>query len=342
MANMKDVAKLAGVSVSTVSHIINGTRFVKEDTKNRVMDAIRQTGYIHNTIARSLVTSSTQTIGLAISAISNFYFADIIAAIERSARASGHTLLLADTHDDLDEELRVVQALHQRRVDGVLLATAGDADSESLQYLQDLGVPTVLVDRCASTKFDQVGTENIEATAELTGHLTEHGHQRIGLIAGRELLRTTVERERGWRLGLQRANLKPDRRLVASGQSSADFAEAAVERLLSEPDPPTALVVANNHMTIGVMSALTRLGVSVPDDLALAVFDDFEWANYFHPRLTAMAQPIGDIGACAIETLLSRIADPKRPTTTVQLPATFKRRESCGCQAPTRPAKEQP
>lgn len=332
MANMKDVAELAGVSVSTVSHIINGTRFVKEDTKDRVMEAIRQTGYIHNTIARSLVTSSTQTVGLAISAISNFYFADIIAAIESSARAAGFTLLLADTHDDPEEELRVVQALHQRRVDGVLLATAGDAEAESLHYLHDLGVPTVLVDRCASERFDQVGTENVEPTATLTAHLAEHGHERVALIGGRDRLRTTIERERGWRLGLQRRGLSPDPLLVASGQSSADFAAAAVERLLSGPRPPTALVVANNHMTIGVMAALSRRGVSVPDDLALAVFDDFEWANYFHPRLTAMAQPIGEIGARSIELLLGRIAEPKRPTETVQLPAAFKRRESCGCE----------
>lgn len=149
MVTMADVARQAGVSVSTVSHIVNGTRFVKEDTAQRVLAAIRETGYTPNTLARSLATQNTKTIGLAISAISNFYFADIVAAMESAARAAGYTLLLVDTHDDADEELQVIQALHQRRVDGIIYAASTDASGAALRYLAELSVPTVLVDRCA-------------------------------------------------------------------------------------------------------------------------------------------------------------------------------------------------
>ncbi len=331
MATMADVALHAGVSVSTVSHVINGTRYVKEETVDAVMRAIRETGYVHNTIARSLVTASTQTIGLAISAISNFYFADIIAAILNAARAAGYTLLLADTYDDPDEELRVVQALHQRRVDGLLLAPCSAADGPALSFLTELGVPTVLVDRCASEKFHQVGTENVEATAGLVQHLAEHGHRRIGVIAGRQTVRTSNERLDGYRLGLQRTGLPFDESLVAVGDSTASEAETAVTALLSAPKPPTALVVTNNHMTIGVMRVLTARGVKVPSDLALAVFDDFEWASLFSPKLTAIAQPIPQIAAQAVTMLTSLIADRRQEARTVRIDPVFMRRESCGC-----------
>lgn len=331
MATMADVARRAGVSVSTVSHVLNGTRFVKDATRRQVMAAIHETGYTPNTIARSLVTASTQSLGLAMSAISNFYFTDLVSAIESSARTAGYTLLLADTHDDPDDELRVVQALHQRRVDGVLLAPATGARGSTLRYLTDLGVPAVLVDRCASARFDQVGTENEAPTARLVRHLAERGHRRIGLIAGLPKLRTSVERRRGYRAGLHDAGLPYDPGLVADGGSHADRAEPAVERLLDRPDPPTALVVANNHMTIGAMRALRRRGVRVPDDMAVASFDDFEWADTFAPRLTTIAQPIAEIGAQAVDLLLARLADPGRPPRTIRLPATFMHRDSCGC-----------
>lgn len=331
MATMADVARRAGVSVSTVSHVLNGTRFVREATRDQVMAAVRDTGYTPNTIARSLVTASTQSLGLAISAISNFYFTDLVSAIESSARAAGYTLLLADTHDDPDEELRVVRALHQRRVDGVLLAPATGARGATLRYLTELRVPAVLVDRCASARFDQVGTENEAPTALLVRHLAEHGHRRIAMIAGLAKLRTSVERIRGYRTGLRAAGLAYDPGLVVNGGSHADRASPAVERLLDLPDPPTALVVGNNHMTIGAMRALRRRGARVPGDMAVTSFDDFEWADTFAPRLTTIAQPIHEIGAQAVGLLLERLADPGRPPRTVRLPATFMHRDSCGC-----------
>ncbi|GAB3677293.1 LacI family DNA-binding transcriptional regulator [Actinocorallia lasiicapitis] len=332
MATMADVARQAGVSVSTVSHVINGTRFVADETRQKVLTAVESTGYIQNTVARSLVTSSTKSIGLAISAISNFYFADLVAALESQVRLAGYTLLLTDTHDDPEEELKVVQALHQRRVDGILLATeAHGPGSAALRYLDELSIPTVLVDRCASARFDQVGTENVESSAHLVVHLAQLGHRRIGLVAGREGLMTSTERLHGYRLGLSRSGLEPDPALIAQGRSNGAVAEAAVAALMELPDPPTALFVANNHMTIGVMRALDRRGVRVPEDVALTVFDDFEWASIFRPRLTAIAQPIREIATRSVELLAERIADPDRPPRTVRLKPRFMHRDSCGC-----------
>lgn len=336
MATMAEVARQAGVSVSTVSHIVNETRFVKEDTKQRVMEAIRRTGYTHNTVARSLATQSTQTLGLAISAMSNFYFADIVGAMEAAARAAGYTLLLVDTHDDPAEELQVIQALHQRRVDGILYAPSTDSDGAALQYLADLDVPCVLVDRCAWNRFDQIGSENVRATARLTSHLAKHGHERIAFVSGQPRVRTFAERAEGYRRGMADAGLSCDESIMASGPPGANFAAEIVNRFLEARRPPTAIVTANNHLSIETLRVLRERGLTVPDDIALTVFDDFEWADLFHPTLTAMAQPIEAIGSGAVSLLLERMADPTRAVRTIRLDPGFVHRESCGCGATAR------
>lgn len=328
---MADVAKEAGVSVSTVSHVINSTRTVREETRNLVLAAIERTGYTHNTIARSLVTASTRTIGLAIPVVTNAYFTDVVHAIETAASTASYTLLLVDSREDPEHELRAVRALHERRVDGMIVAPAADPQRRALSYLAANAVPTVLVDRLASDAFDQVGPENEEPIAALVQHLAELGHRRIGLVAGLPGLTTTDERVAGYRLGLSRNGLPYDPALVAVGGSQTDPARAAVHRLLALPDPPGALVVGNNLMTIGAMRALREAGRTVPGDVALTAFDDFEWADLVTPRLTTMAQPRADLGRVAVELLMSRLADPSQPPRTVRLAPRFMHRESCGC-----------
>ncbi|MFC7307207.1 LacI family DNA-binding transcriptional regulator [Streptomyces monticola] len=331
MAKMADVARRAGVSVSTVSHVINATRHVSEETRASVLEAVRATGYTHNTVARSLKTSNTLTLGLAVSAVGNFHFAELVSAVDATTRASGYTLLMADTHDDPAEELRVVRMLHERRVDGLLLATSTGPRGAALRYVKNAGLPTVLIDRCASPAFDQIATANVEATARLVDHLADLGHHRIGMVAGRRSLRTSSERLRGWRCGMERKGLEASSDLVVAGDSQAYPAELATLRLMSAPDAPTALVTGNNQMTLGVLRALTRLGLKVPSDVALCAFDDFEWADLLQPALTAIAQPVEATGRQAVELLIERIADPEGKRRTVLLEPTFVHRASCGC-----------
>ncbi|MGF7239285.1 MAG: LacI family DNA-binding transcriptional regulator [Frankia sp.] len=331
MVTMADVARVAGVSVSTVSHVINETRTVREETRAAVLDAIQRTGYTHNTIARSLVTASTRSIGLAIPVVTNPYFTDVVHAIETETSTVRYTLLLVDPQEDPGHELRAVRALHERRVDGIIVAPASDAADPALAYLAANNVPTVLVDRLASEAFDQVGPENVEPTAVLAGHLASLGHSRIGLVAGRPGLTTTDERVRGYWLGLQRAGLPADPALVVGGESQVEPGRRAVHKLLSLPEPPTALVVANNLMTIGALQALREAGRRVPDDVALTSFDDFEWSDLVTPRLTTMAQPRFELGRTAVGLLMRRLAEPDRPPRTFRLAPTFMHRESCGC-----------
>lgn len=334
---MAEVARAAGVSVTTVSHVINGTRKVNRDTEQAVRKALEATGYTNDVIARSMRTGSTATIGLAISAISNPYFTDVVHSVESHSSQAGYTLLLVDTHDDPDRELKAVQQLTSRRVDGVILAPSPQPD-KTLAYLGSRRTPTVLIDRQLDVALDQVGAENVGPTTQLVEHLHDLGHTRIGLIAGLDGLSTSQERVEGYRQALRNRRVRYSRDLVANGGSTEGQAQEAVKRLLKSRRPPTALVVANNLMTIGAMRGLRELGVNVPTDLALAVFDDFEWADLFQPRLTAVAQPVQAMGELAVDMLLSRLRSPDAAPRTVRLSSTFVHRESCGCAASSTPA----
>ncbi|MEU1009245.1 LacI family DNA-binding transcriptional regulator [Streptomyces sp. NPDC005890] len=358
MATMADVARSAGVSVATVSHVLNGTRPVLPHTRQAVLDAVDALGYTPNTLARSLVTSRTRSIGLAVSAISNPYFTEILQGVEAAALEAGYSLLIADPHDDPRHERKVVQLLHERRVDGMIVAPSADP-GDLVGYLRRHAVPTVFLDRLVDASvpedvppgdgaggaaalgapgFDQVCAESAAPTALLVTHLAELGHRRIALVAGLPGLSTTSERVSGYQEGLAVAGLAYDERLLVSGNSESAGAERATAALLGLPDPPTALVTANNAMTIGALRALRRHGRSVPDDIALCCFDDFAWADLFSPRLTAIAQPSRELGAHAVRVLLDRLAEPDRPARTLRLPCTFVHRTSCGCPEEPGPA----
>jgi LacI family transcriptional regulator len=339
MATMAQVAREAGVSITTVSHVVNGTRPVHPETVARVTAAMARTNFTPNTIARALAGAKTQSIGLAINGISNPYFMDVIAAIEAAGARAGYTLLLVDTHDEAAHELHAARTLVQRRVDGLLLAPSAGAMEGVLPYLAESGTPLVVLDRFVPADVDQVAVENEAPMAALVEHVLGHGHRRVALVAGLDGLTTTVERERGYRRALHAAGLPFDAELVRSGGSRREPAHAAVDALLALPEPPTAIVTANNAMTIGALQALGDRGVRVPDDVALAVFDDFEWATVVRPQLTAVAQPTRLIGERAVELMLRRIADPDAPAERLTLPAELRVRESCGCRqrVPTPP-----
>jgi LacI family transcriptional regulator len=217
-------------------------------------------------------------------------------------------MLLADTHENADYELKVVQALHERRVDGIVIAPSPDPQHRALDYLRDKRVPTVLVDRFVGTTFDQIGVESRDATQTLVEHLIGLGHKRIALVSGAPGLSTTTERLEGYCKALA----------------------AAAQHLLSLDKRPTALMTGNNLMTIGSMQALRAAGLRVPNDISLVGFDDFDWADVFSPRLTAMAQPVEELGTRAIRLLARRIADPNARRQTVRLAPTLRMRDSAG------------
>ncbi len=331
MATIVDVARRAGVSVSTVSHVVNGTRRVNPETSKLVEAAIAEAGYRPNSLARSLKRASTDSVGIAISAMTNPYFSDIICAIETECARLGLMVFLSDTQDDPAQELKVVQALHQRRVDGIILATAGDPNSPALSYLREHSIPYVLVDRLVPAACDQVGVQNKSAMRGLVSHLISHGHKRIGYITGQPGFSTARERLSGYRAALKSAGLGFDAALVTPPSARTEAAALATLALLDLPQPPTAIAAGNNMTVIGAMHALRERGLRVPQDIALAGFDDFEWADYFEPRLTVVAQPCEAIGREAASLLVERIGDFKGKRRTIRLKTRLIVRSSCGC-----------
>jgi LacI family transcriptional regulator len=330
VATIADVAREAGVSVSTVSHVVNGTRRVAPATATAVQAVIDAIGYRPNVVARSLKMASTQSVGIAISAIANPYFSDIICAIEAECARLGMMVFVSDTQDDPARELAVLTALHQRRVDGVILAPSADPERRALAFLRKMRVPCVLVDRTPDPSFDQVGVNNRDAMRSLVDYVAGLGHVRIGYVGGHPGFETTLERIAGYRDSLERLGLAFEERYLVTGSATTMSASAATHALLSLPDPPTAIVAGNNMATIGAMRAVRARGLRVPKDISIAGFDDFEWADCFEPRLTLVAQPCEEIGKRAASLLMERIAAPQGAPRTIRLDAALRLRDSCG------------
>jgi LacI family transcriptional regulator len=331
MATIVDVARRAGVSVSTVSHVVNRTRHVNPDTQSLVEEAIAFVGFRPNALARSLKRASTESVGIAISAISNPYFSDTICAIEAECARLGMMVFLSDTQDDPAQELKVVQALHQRRVDGIILAPSGERESRAVAFLNEHRIPFVLVDRLISNRYDQIGVQNKSSMQLLVTHLLSHGHTRIGYVAGQRGFSTTRERIDGYRAALKAADIALDETLVRRPDGRTDAAAAATGELLDMANSPTAIAAGNNMALIGAMHALRDRGLRVPDDIALVGFDDFEWADYFEPRLTVIAQPCQAIGREAASLLIERIGNLDGKRRTIRLRTELVLRTSCGC-----------
>lgn len=330
MPTMADVARLARVSESTVSHVMNGTRKVNDDTRSRVENAIRTLDYHRNGIARALAAGRTSTIGLSVSGLTNQYFVPLMGAIERRVSAAGYLLMVADSHDEVDRERRVVDSLLARQIDGIIVAPSGGFTDASAEHIIQSGTPLVLIDRALDLDCDQVVPENRASVAQLTTHLIGHGHRRIAAVTGLPELTSSQERRQSF-LDTVRESLDLDPALVVVGNSNVDDADDAVMKLLELPDPPTALVTLNNSMTIGALRAIRRSGRRVPEDIALAVYDDFEWSDLFEPGLTAVAQDTMTMGSRAADLLLARIAGDAGPCRREVVPTVFHRRTSCGC-----------
>jgi LacI family transcriptional regulator len=326
---LADVATLAGVSITTVSHVVNGTRFVAADTRDRVRHALASLNYEPPPLAVAHRTG--RALGLAITGASNPYFGELIHGVESEASRAGFALLLCDTHDDTQREAAAVAMLLAHNVEAVVLAPTPDWESETLPMLRKHQTPFVLIDRMSHVRCDQVGTENEAVSIALVEHLLDIGHRRIGMLTGLAGLSTTDERRSGYISAHELAGVRVDEQLIVPAHSTVAGGRAGTATLLRMDQPPTALFSGNNAMTIGALLALKERSRGVPQDMALVTFDDFEWAGAMSPALTAAAQPFHAMGAQAVQLLLRRLEDPFAPRRIVRLPAEIEHRESCGC-----------
>jgi LacI family transcriptional regulator len=306
MATMNDVARVANVSIATVSHVINGTRFVSAERVERVHEAMRELGYTPDATARSLRVGRTDTIGLVVPDNSNPFFAALARGIEEAGFEAGYTTILANSNERPDREHRYVSTLVSKRVDGLILSPSRGDHGTLARLLANARIPVVVVDREAELpNADFVLYDNEGGSYEATRYLLELGHTHIGCVAGPADASSATDRVRGFRRAITAAGL-PEQPVVEADFHFAGGREATA-RLLDSGVPLTALFAANDLMAAGAIRELAARGIAVPGDMSVIGFDDAPLAEMISPALTTMRQPLKDMAYSAVSLLLSRV-----------------------------------
>lgn len=340
MATIHDVARRARVSASTVSHVVNGTRFVSGATRARVEDAIGALGYQPNALARSLRRGRSHTLGLILPDSANPFFAEMGRELETSAFEAGFSVVLCNSENDREKERLYVDVLIRNQVDGILLvATGGQGDS--LAALVEHGLPLVTLDREATRPgLDSVVADHFSGGLLATRHLLTLGHRRIACIAGPAGLSSSTQRLAGYRKALQEAGVRPAEDLVRHGDFHPESGWAAARRLLRGARPPTAVFACNDMMAVGVLRAANELGRSVPRELAVVGYDDIELSRYTIPPLSTVAQPKREMAREALRLMTRRIDARPLPPRKRPMPVSLVVRGTCGGAPPPRPDQE--
>jgi LacI family transcriptional regulator len=320
MATIRDVAESAGVSYATVSHVINNTRLVSPETRQRVLAAMDALNYRPNALARSLRQGKTHTLGLVLPDSANPFFAEISRSIEDEAFKKGYSVFLCNTELDTQRELFYVDVLSKKQVDGIIFVAAGD-QADSLDFLVQRNMPVVMIDRSVpNVEVDAVLTDNQLGGFLATRHLIELGHRRIACIAGPSSITPSAERIIGYRRALEEAGLSYDESLIMRGDYHAQSGMEITHALLKMSPRPTAIFALNDLMALGALRAAAEAGCSVPGDLAVVGYDDLEIAHFTNPPLTTIAQPKKEIGVQAVNLLVDRMIRRNNPPSRLLLP----------------------
>lgn len=329
-ATIRDVARTAGVSVATVSRVINASGPVADDTRERVTQAARALRYSPHGAARSLITRRTSTLGVLLPDIFGEFFSEVIRGIDQAARRHGYHLLVSNAHGGRDELAAALRAM-RGRVDG-LIVMSPDADAPSFEGDLPDAIPVVLLNSATeATGCDVLRVDNEGGARAMLRHLISLGHRRIAHIGGPIRNHDAEERRRAYRAELLAAGLASGPALEDTGDFTESSGYDAVARFLRLDERPTAIFAANDSMAIGAISALREAGVAVPGEMAVVGFDDIPIARYVTPPLTSVHVPIAALGARATALLLQALERPPiGPRRRETLPTNLVVRESCG------------
>jgi LacI family transcriptional regulator len=321
MTTIREVADRAGVSIATVSHVLNDTRFVSDDLRSRVQQAMRDLGYQPNRLARSLRSGKSHTVGLVLPDSSNPYFAEVARSVQSTAFELGYSVLLCNTDGELDKEALYGALLIEKQVDGVILIAAG-ASGQHMRDLQQRGIPLAVVDRASPDAFvDSVQIDNRAGGRLAAQHLVDLGHRRIACIGGPPEVYPSYDRVYGYLDARRAADLPDDADTVINANFRPDGGYAATRHLLSLPEPPTAIFACNDLMAMGAIGAIVECGLRCPQDVSVVGFDDMHLARYTNPPLTTVAQPKVEMGRQAMLLLLERMNAPVLPIRSLLLEA---------------------
>jgi|SRR5699024_7062825 len=324
--SIKKVANKAQVSTATVSHVINDTRFVAPNTRERVLQAMKELDYIPNHSAKSLRSQKTNIVGVIVPDISNYFFTAVIKGIETVLKKEGFQLIVSNSDENIYEEINQLKMFNSQMVRGLIIASSARKYSDIQPYIKN--TPTIFIDRfLKDNSQDFVSVDNKEGTREAINYLIGKGHKRIGMITGIPNISSTIERLEGYKAALWNNNLMVDETLIQSGdskfQSGFDLTNILIEKNI------TALFVANNLMTIGALNLLKRKSIKIPEEIAIIGFDDYEWAEITDPPLSVVKQPSKSIGEKSAEVLIQKIKSNTKKVINYNFPAEFIIRSSC-------------
>lgn len=317
---VRDVAAHAGVSPATVSRTLNGDIRVNQQLRDRVEASVKTLGYRRNMLARNLRRQRLDAIGVMVSDIENPHFSEMIKIIEEEGFRAGYRVLVCGTNESRDKQGAYLRMLADERVAGVILSPTDPSGAE-IGGLIDAGIPVVAFDREVSdARVDTVIADNIGGAASATNLLVDRGHTDIAFVGGGKGVETSIERLTGYKRAMRAAGLRPQ---AVAGHFRIEGGRRAVSELLSAATPPTAVVVANNLMTLGALKAAREANVNIPNELALVGVDNPYWAEFVDPPITSLAQPVADMAREAIGMLLARLdgdaIPPKRSVHALEL-----------------------
>lgn len=311
MANIWDVAKSAGVSISSVSAVLNQSGRVSEGTRRRVWAAVELVGYSPNLVARSLRTGRSTLIGMVVGDITNPFSGGLVRIVESAAIARGFSVIVCNIDAEESRVPAILDHLRGQNVAGILLTPIGPPD-QLIRQIQSKPVPPIVTidQKVPGLARDFVGFDNRAAIRMLVDYLVRLGHARIALITGRVGRWTADERHAGFVAAMRDANIAADPSLISRTGFGGETAYAATSAMLARRDPPSAIVAANNVTALGALQACVNLGFQCPQDISIVGVDDVPWSGLVAPRITIVAQPMDQIGGLAIEWLLERMTEP--------------------------------
>jgi DNA-binding LacI/PurR family transcriptional regulator len=335
-ASLRDVAARAGVSFQTVSKTLNGKGAVSPATRERILMAAEQLGYVPNAMARSLVTQRTQTIGVVASDLTDSVLAQFVVGAEREARRQGHAVIIASIDQEGSDGEHYLRTLIERRVDGILMAAPELEHNPRVGDILRARMPAVGIHHIVGGRITIVGSDHSQTGRLATAHLLTLGHRRIGTITGTHARLVTHSRLRGYQKALQQAGVAYDPTLVEAGDWTVEGGYQATHRLLNRAPDITALFVQNDTMAIGVLQALNERQQRVPGDCAVVGCDDIPIAAHTIPPLTTVHIPFYETGETAMRLLLASIAHPTTEPQRLLLPVHLVIRSSCGANSAAR------
>ncbi|MFM1653660.1 LacI family DNA-binding transcriptional regulator [Brevibacillus sp. B_LB10_24] len=305
-----DVAKAAGVSIATVSKVINNTGRISEKTRKLVLNIMKEMNYQPSVVASALTGKSTYTIGLMIPDLANPFFSGLARSIEDHAHVLGYNIVICSTDYEPDKEAKYISLLLQKSVDGIILAS-GFENIDAVKELIKQKVPLAILAReIPSLEVDTVAIDDCLGGYQAASHLIGLGHKKIAIIA-RDLW-SNRERMRGYRLALDEAGISYGKEVEYVRESNVESGKQLAEKLLRSEDPPTAIFACNDLLAVGAIQAARERGMSVPADLSIVGFDNTVWASAIDPPLTTVAQPIRDMGTQVMNLLVQEINGQKK------------------------------